>query len=302
MIHDDSVPRHIPHRDGSGVLSMGLQPLDPRHWIEVDTSLADFHQHKLAMREQHGGGIYDALPSSLAAQRELSALLCEHLLEQHEDAYRCDAGGMTCTAGAFQVALSAGDQEPLWSASLLVADDLVIMQPSASGYRLTAASLASPSHWRLQDKLGRPIGEIHDPIPGVHQQLTPRIDRFFMHIHPQRPVCRFNWSLQADPGLFHPAATNTPVPRGTHLYYRVERQTLRRLPESGAIVFTIRVFLHPVALLGAVSGALDALVAAVDATPPALAQYKGFPALRDALEQYRLESAPDMSRPRRLST
>jgi len=31
---------------------------------------------------------------------------------------------------------------------------------------------------------------------------------------------------------------------------RVERQTLRRLPRSGAIVFTIRVYLTPLAELG----------------------------------------------------
>jgi hypothetical protein len=31
---------------------------------------------------------------------------------------------------------------------------------------------------------------------------------------------------------------------------RVERQTLRRLPRSGAIVFTIRVYMTPLAELG----------------------------------------------------
>lgn len=281
---------------------MGLQPLDPAQWIEVDTSLARLHRHARTMREQHGRAVHDALPSSLVAQRELCDLLCGHLLDQHGDAYRREANGLTCTAGDFHVALPTDDPEPLWSASLLVADDLLLMQPSTGGYRLTAASLASPSHWRLQDKLGRPMAEIHDPVPGVHRQLTPRIDRFFSHLTPERPVCRFNWSLQADAALYQPAAKQSAISSNTHLYYRVERQTLRRLPLSGAIVFTIRVFLHPLSTLRAMPGAVDALIAAVDAVPPDLAQYKGFPALRDALEQYRLESSTDTTRPRRFST
>lgn len=281
---------------------MGLRPLDPRDWIETDTSLSRLHRHTLTMRQQHGDAAYAALPSSLEAQRELLSLLCRHLLGEHGSVYQRDGAGIASSAGAFHVALTDGDPEPLWRASLLVADDLVIMQPSAEGYLLTAASLASPSHWHLPDKLGKPMRAVHDPIPGMHRQLTPRIDRFFSHITPERPVSRFNWALQADPGLFHPAAPETAVGRDSALYYRVERQTLRRLPRSGAIAFTIRVFLHPLAALGAVPGAIHALVSAVDATPPALAMYKGFPSLRDALEQYRLTSAAENNWPRRSPT
>lgn len=302
MIHDDSVPRHVPHLATPEVLSMGLRPLDPGDWIETDTSLSHFHQHTLAMRQLHGDAVYAALPLSLEAQRELLSLLCGHLLEKHADAYRRDGRGMSSAAGGFHVALTEADPEPLWQASLLVADDLVIMQPSANGYVLAAASLASPSHWRLQDKLGQPMRAVHDPIPGIHRQLTPRIERFLAHISPERPVSRFNWALQGDPGLFHPAAPEATASSDTTLYYRVERQTLRRLPRSGAIAFTIRVFLHPLAALSAVPGAIDTLVSAVDATPPALARYKGFPSLRDALEQYRLKSAAEIHWPRRSPT
>lgn len=39
-----------------------------------------------------------------------------------------------------------------------------------------------------------------------------------------------------------------PIPERMRL--RVERQTLRRLPRSGAVVFTIRVYLTPLAELG----------------------------------------------------
>lgn len=299
MIHDDSVPRYMPHLAGHELLSMGLRPLNPRYWIETDSSLSQRHHHTLEMRQQHGDEVFAALPTSLTAQRELLSLLCEHLRQEHAGAYRCEAGGITSTAGGFHVNLPQNDPEPLWRASLLIADDLAIMQPSSAGYRLTAASLASPSHWRLKDKLGLPMRAVHAPIPGLQAHLAPRIDRFFTGLRPERPVARFNWALQADPGLFHGSARDTAVGRDACLYYRVERQTLRRLPESDAIVFSIRVFLHPLTALSAVPGALEALLAAVDAAPPALAIYKGFPFLRDALEQYRLKSASENNELRR---
>lgn len=293
MIHDDRTPRHIPHQAGTDMLAMGLRPLDPAQWIEVDNSLPRYHRHTRSMREQHGDAVYAALPSSLQAQRELCALLCSHLVEHHGDAYRRSGDGVTSAVGGFHVPVPADDPEPLWSASLLVADDLAIMQPGANGYLLVAASLATPSHWRLQDKLGRPMRAIHDPIPGIHDQLTPRIERFFDHITPQRPVCRFNWGMQADPALYQPGTKKARIPANAQLFYRVERQTLRRLPDSGCVVFTIRVFLHPLETLSTTPGAIADLVAAVDATPPALSAYKGFPALRDALEQYRIEFTTD---------
>ncbi|MCP5165310.1 MAG: DUF3445 domain-containing protein, partial [Pseudomonadales bacterium] len=175
----------------------------------------------------------------------------------------------------------------LWNCSLWVADDLVIMEKLHGEYCLTAASLCSPSHWRLADKFECPMREIHDPIPGFHQVLTPRIDRFFEHLKPQHPVTRSNWALQDNALLNPPVDSHEAVDATTALYYRSERQSLVRLPRSGAIAFTIRVYLHPLASLQAIPGALPALFAAIDLMPPALARYKGVDRLAPALAVWR---------------
>jgi hypothetical protein len=59
------------------------------------------------------------------------------------------------------------------------------------------------------------------------------------------------------------------------LWLRVERQTLRRLPESGAIVFTIRTFQQRLADYLARPEARDGFQLAIDQLPPAVAHYKG---------------------------
>lgn len=292
MILDDSAPRYLPHCTRPELLAMGLSPLAGGSWIEVDTSLGRFHAHKQALGAGDRNAVYRWLPESLPAQEELAEQLLRHLLEDHGDAYRRDSDAIHCPAAGFSVPWPPAAADPLWSLSLLVAEDLVIMERGEAGYRLTAASLCSPSHWRLAEKLGRPLREIHDPIPGIHEDLSPRIDRFFDHLRPEHPVERFNWTLQADAALFHDGRAEAPVAAPDEavqtLYYRVERQTLVRLPRTGAVVFTIRVFLHPLEALAERPGALAALGSAVEAAPPALARYKGFERLRAALARYPL--------------
>lgn len=279
MPRDSRKPLYLPHLQQPEVLSMGLSRIDPCQWIETDDSIGDFHRQKLALAEQDFSSVYADTGESEAAQAELAALLESHLLTAHGSCYLRDGADVRCEAGGFTV---SNDLAPtLWRSSLLVAEDLLLMQPRGSVYHLVAAGLCSPSHWRLDEKIGRPMHEIHDPIPGVHNDLSARIDRFFASVRPEAPVQRFNWSLQWGDELFCPGHDTLT---GGDLHYRAERQTLRRLPDSGAIVFTIRVYCHPAETLRSTPGALRTLRDAVQAAPPSLAAYKGFHRYEDAID------------------
>ena len=263
---------------------MGLRPLQQDGWIETDDSLPAYLEHKRSMRKLHGDRVYRFLPSSLPAQVELTQRLRAHLVETAGSVYSERGSGLACSLADCS---AAGDDEVLWDTSLWIADDLVLMEEHDGEYCLTAASLCSPSHWRLDEKFGRPMREIHDPIPEFHQTLTPSIDRFFTHLKPSHPVYRFNWSLQSWYGLAQfPDETET-IDAQTELYYRSERQSLVRLPDTGAIAFTIRVYLHPLVSLLETPGALAAMFDAIDATSELLSHYKGFDSLEVALKKYR---------------
>lgn len=291
MLYDNRAPRYLPHMQHPEVLQMGLTPLGSGLWIETDTQLGDYHQHKLEQRALLGERVFRGTEGSLAAQRELAQHLLEHLTREQGELYRVEDQQLHCLAGDYLTPLN-DSQEPLWNCALWVADDLVIMEKCEGEYRLTAASLCSPSHWRLEDKFNCSLREIHDEIPNFHETLTPRIDRFFEYLKPEHPVVRFNWALQADDQL-NPVELDIPsVNRDTRLFYRSERQTLVRLPDTGAIAFTIRVYLHPLELLANKPGALAALLAAIDKTSPALAHYKGFDRLAPALDKLRA-NGPD---------
>jgi hypothetical protein len=278
------VPKYLPHMQHKDVISMGMQSLDPRHWIEPDEDYPHFLEHKLRLRELQQQHIFDALPSAYAAQQELAFELKRHLLEQHSHLYCPLADGLSYLPNGIE--LASAKTHPLWHASLWVADDLLIMEKLDEHYCLTAASLCSPSNWHLAEKIGQPMARIHDPVPTLHEKLTPKIDRFFDHLTVGKPVQRFNWSLQANNKLAQLPENNVIHAANTPLYYRCERQTLTRLPQTNAIAFTIKVYIYPMMHLTQVPNALTQLKSAINAMPKAVAGYKDIIYFAPALLKY----------------
>jgi dimethylamine monooxygenase subunit A len=178
---------------------------------------------------------------------------------------------------------------PLALAGRLVQEDLCLLQRDQDGYRLVAAVLCFPAHWRLSDKLGRPLDIIHDPVPGFGERLAATVDRFFASIQVARPVWRVNWSLVDQPTLFRPPEhRGHPRPisaerAGSELWLRVERQTLRRLPGSGDVVFGIHTHVDPLEDAIGAPAAARALRARIREMPDEMARYKSILPIREAL-------------------
>jgi len=281
-----SAPLHyLPHLSSGEILRMGLSQHPPERWIEPDADTPKVVQHKQRLLQQREADVYRSAPESLPAQAELKTLLLAHLRQDHASLYpQC---GNTPSSHPDSVNVQTQPTEPLWDCSQWVADDLLLMQEHSGEYHLTAASLCSPSHWSLAEKFGRPISEIHDPVPGFHARLTPRVGSFFHRLQPGQLFVRFNWGIENGDELAQFPGEEPPPSPGAKLYYRVERQSLRRLPRSEAIVFTIRVYLHPLEQLRQVENALPALLEAIDAAPEALRHYKGLDRLAFLLEAYR---------------
>ena len=174
------------------------------------------------------------------------------------------------------------DHDQLVVARTRVADDLCVVTPSADGWVLAAGAVCFPSLWRLREKVGRPLADVHDPVPG-YGGLTGRVEAFLRRLAPGRGAWRRNWSIHATDDLFvpeDPHAAALPAPEGRIL--RSERQTLRRLHEVDAVVFTIRTQQTPISALATRPEVCASLAAAVRAWTPAQRAYKGH-AVDDAL-------------------
>lgn len=267
---------------------IGIKPLDLNEWIDADEELGTYLGEKARLWAAHRTGVFAAEADTAAAQAELLALLAEHLPARFPDLYRRD-GNIIETVGR-RVALD-GPEPPLAIAGSLVQEDLVLMRRGPEHWRLVAASLCFPSAWALADKFGRPMHEVHSPVPGFSEgtRNAQMIERMFDNLRPEGGMIRWNWSLFGDGRLFHPDS-HPGGPRfgegAASAWFRLERQTFRKLPVSGDVAFSIRIYLDPLATLARLPEG-PTLAATLSQQLAALtdeqADYKGLLAERDIL-------------------
>ena len=284
-----AVPRHLPF--GAGTMRMGLSPIDDADWLELDESFAEQMAAKRALLATRRDAVLRFLPGTDEAASEALEAVCDNLLRHHGDIYAGHGGGLTNRHTGETVALASPGTHPLETAARLAPEDLCLLQPAADGYRLTAGCVCFPSNWSLAEKLGKPVRSIHDPVPGFAPALGAPVDRFFQRLAAGHVVARFNWLVHDTPELHqvHRKPDPRPIPpeeAGARLWLRVERQVLRRLPRSGAVLFSIRTHVHR--LEDAIRTADDAaaLAGALRAMAPELFAYRGLDRFGAALFQW----------------
>jgi hypothetical protein len=130
----------------------------------------------------------------------------------------------------------------LAAAAVAQGDDLCVLA-AEPGWPLVAGVVLFPSHWRLADKLGEPLALVHDRVPGYPEA---QVDRFLDRLEPGKAVWRRNLLVHRDGALHAPEAATDDVPV-ERWWLRSERQTLRRLPRSGAVLFAIHTDTAPLA-------------------------------------------------------
>ncbi len=283
--------RHTPYDGSSHPFGIGLRPLDLANWIEIDEKLPEFLAEKHRLLEEIPDQIWAGDFASEAAQNEVLSMLLIHLLERYPNIYR-QTGPLLDIAGQFEVDVNEVSRPPLMTASLLVQEDLVLMGKTEAGWRLVAGSVCFPSSWRLRDKAGKLMHEVHAPVPGFAKgsRNAGMIERVFDNLQVELPVERFNWSVYGDDRLFQPGHSgehvNDKLNEDGEPFLRVEHQTLRKLPVSKDILFTIRIHLDPLDALRNRDDRKElgqGFIQTIRAMDEAQLQYKGLDHVRDEL-------------------
>jgi hypothetical protein len=280
---------HLPFETGTYRMAMGLVSVPETEWFDIDEHYVFEIAERQRLISERRADVLGTEPGSGAACAETLSMLIEHLTRVHPDWFACDDTTLHNRLTGEDWELAA--DEPLALAGRLVQEDLCLIEASPEGPRLTAANVCFPSHWRLHEKLGRPLAEVHAKVPFYGDRLARPVDRFMAHVRPGHIAARLNWSVMEDPALFQPTgkwraahdATVTEQNAGNRLFLRVERQTLRRLPASGAVLFGIRVHVYPLADAVTSPGIACGLAAAVRALPEETAHYKSLPMFQPAL-------------------
>ncbi|MGI9355261.1 MAG: heme-dependent oxidative N-demethylase family protein [Rhizobiaceae bacterium] len=225
--------------------SIGLKPLADDNFLIIDDQLPRYLAEKRWHYAKRFQSVFMAEQDTQESQLWVSEHIMDCLSKHHRDRYEYNKGGWMVPRDANQLP-HRGDwaHAPMAGAALVIQDDLVLMHRDETGWRLVAASLCFPSSWNLAEKFGRPIRDIHLPVP-MPDRMPDRIDRIFDNLKPDKPVWRANWSLDADGGLRQDRCEQH---RGEDfdrlagtIWFRSEYQTLHKLPNMRGILFTIRI-------------------------------------------------------------
>lgn len=261
--------RHAPYED-SADFTIGLKPIGEAAWLEGGE--ADPAARKDPLFAARREIVWGETPSSLAGQEEVLALVEAALGEQPRDP-----------------ALPA-----LYAAARRTPDDLVLMEKRDGAWRVSALCLCAPTFFTAADVLGRSLAEIHGPVHGFAERFLARVERIFEGLRPGLILQRRNWSLvnSGEPFTPDPAPIRARIgsidaaQAGSELFVRVERQTLRRLPQTGGALFTIRVWLHPLDALLEDPARLAAFAQAWRAAPADFRDYKRLGLYDDLVEDF----------------
>nr|OQO26333.1 hypothetical protein B0A51_05184 [Rachicladosporium sp. CCFEE 5018]OQO26796.1 hypothetical protein B0A51_04379 [Rachicladosporium sp. CCFEE 5018] len=250
-------------------LTMALENMPLSELIEIDNTFLD----RLALRRQ----ITTQNPQETVAcnriatpaARELySWMLGTYLPTRFPTMYEVRDGSLYSKATNETLPLRSGSgMGALTALTANVDTDFLILLPrttpeGADIYHLEAFATCFPSGFSTFSKLGLPLADIHGPVPGYKDKLEKSMDRFFARLEKGRCVKRTNWQVTTNDVLFATVGNHMHVSSPEEAEseielqrlrdevviddcrLRCERQTLHRLPETGALVFAFKTYLY----------------------------------------------------------
>ncbi|KAF8881683.1 hypothetical protein CPB84DRAFT_1838277 [Gymnopilus junonius] len=215
--------------------NMALKKLEPDWWIELEST----YRERIAQRKQlffdHGKGTLT----------QLMEMVIQYLCTRYPNQFRIDWASGVFQNRILKTSFDTGTINPLHFLLENVPEDFLITEEDKSTglYVLRAAVSCSAVGWRLAEKMGRPLHEVHGPVPDYEEKMKFSMDRFFTKMTCDKPIQRGSWSLEIGQLLYSQPGDSHYKLREIQsseievedIYLRVDWQTLRRLPRSKAI-------------------------------------------------------------------
>ncbi|WP_170414388.1 heme-dependent oxidative N-demethylase family protein [Ruegeria atlantica] len=213
----------------------GVQPATMENWLHCDDAFAAQMQRREELLAGCRADVLSMDPDAIPAAQELLELVLTHVYPECTDhVIRPDGQGVPVDRS-----------QPLDTLCRLVQEDFCLLQKQGDEHVLTGAILCFPASWSLSEKFMRPLIDIHEPVDSYDANIARRVQRLFDGIQPGRPLWRFNALWYADAELHQPRSANDrrdPQEPRYARFLRSERQTLLRLPETQAVVFSIHTY------------------------------------------------------------
>lgn len=239
--------------------------------------------------------VHEPTIDTLDAQRETLEFFVAYLPERYPEIYQydkethsillttpdppCNRSDNSDNSGPLQRTYRIDDyaDRPLELCARLVQEDLVLLRATENDEAFVMAAAAVVFSFNdLPTRLGTDTNFIHAPVPGYEQHLRKTVHLSFKHLKADKPLWRNNWTIVPKGDLDMPSDSvthneeheqfqedNRPAAAAVRdRFVKVEYQTIRRLPRSQYLLFTIRTFCDPLSSLEQVPPTAAATLAA----------------------------------------
>ncbi|KAF4971756.1 hypothetical protein FSARC_1505 [Fusarium sarcochroum] len=233
--------------------TMSLKKLDPDFWLEIESTYRDRIAQRQGLYAKHGSDVLQALPGSELACKELMEMVIQFICARYPQAFELQ--GKTFINHIFGVKEDLDKIGPLHFLINHVPEDfaLTLRDPATGRYCFRAGVVCSSVGWKLSEKIGLGLPQIHATVPDYKEKMEFSMDRFFTKMPANSPIQRGSWGLEVGKPLFIPSEDpefktrehQSPSLTEDEVHLRVDWQTLRRLPLSGAIVFNFKALFTP---------------------------------------------------------
>ncbi|CAG8923035.1 unnamed protein product [Penicillium salamii] len=292
-------------------VTLGLRSMNWDEWIvpcRQSTSYRRTRQQMLPYITRSNGRRTRTSKRAVSTDRsyhpiQSNTLRCTYLPERYPSMFEKTPTGISnkVTNETFDITQRPLPEDPMAIAARLVQDDLAIMIERPDGeYYLLGGAVLLAGFWRLSDKFGMRLSEIHTSgdVPQYKSKLEKGMMNFFRRLRPEDPVLRNNYFIQVDDNLpwSHSIGPEDAdeVSWGTaeknraieNHFFRSERQSLRRLPKSGAVVFTIRTYFEPITEVVKEPYVPGRLASAIRSWGDDVSRYKGKEKYQEVLLEY----------------
>lgn len=230
--------------------------MEPDWWLELESTYAARIKQRVGYFEKHGSQVLQVLPGCEIAAKELMEMCLQFLCARYPHYFHLDQATQTFHNRILGTTASLATTPPMEVLLHHVPEDfaLVLRDPSTGIYTFRGGVICSSLGWSLGTKIGLPLDAIHGPVPDYKEKMKFSMDRYFAKKPTDKPIQRGSWGLEIDEPLFmppgdpHEAMRDAQNPAHTleQCRLRVDWQTLRRLPLSGAVVFNFKALFTPV--------------------------------------------------------
>ena len=153
--------------------------MEPDWWIELESTYCERIAQRQQLYARYGPAILDAMPGSQSACKELMEMVIVFLCTRYPNQFE-----MNWRSGLFQnhILGTSSNTKILGPLKFLLnnvpEDFLITQRDDKTGlYILRAAVSCSAVGWRLREKMGKALGEIHGPVPDYKEKLEFSMDR-----------------------------------------------------------------------------------------------------------------------------